>query len=59
MLILGKVKYMKVDELLKTRQNRNLRGYKCMDNFIKMSGPCIDMAEKVSQKNMNTLLIFL
>ena len=41
---------MRVEELLQTRQNRNLRGYKCIDNFIKMSRPCIEMAEKISNK---------
>lgn len=59
MLILEKVKYMKVDELLKTRQNRNLRGYKCIDNFIKMSAPCLEMAEKLSQKNYEYATDFL
>lgn len=41
---------MRVEELLQTRQNRNIRGYKCIDNFIKMSRPCIEMAEKISNK---------
>ena len=50
---------MKVDELLQTRQNRNLRGYKCIDNFIKMSAPCLEMAEKISQKNYEYATDFL
>ncbi|HAV5294649.1 hypothetical protein OHV52_11165 [Acinetobacter baumannii] len=44
---------MRISEILQARENRNIRGYKHVDNFIKMTSPCTDVAKKLLEKEYN------